>query len=116
MTYLALGGWYIAASALGFYILWIFYLAVMNLKRVKDAGLMTKTAMVFGYPILLAGWLIDFIINAMVLTLILLEWPKEMTVTARLKRHNASSTGWRKAVAVWFEPLLDPYDPSGDHI
>ena len=116
MTYLALGGWYIAASALGFYILWVFYLAVMNLKRVKDAGLMTKTAMVFGYPILLAGWLVDFIINAMVLTLILLEWPKEMTVTGRLKRHNATSTGWRKAVAVWFEPLLDPYDPSGDHI
>jgi hypothetical protein len=52
----------------------------------------------------------------MVLTLLLLEWPKEMTVTARLKRHNATSTGWRKAVAVWFEPLLDPYDPSGDHI
>jgi len=51
---------------LGFYILWVFYLAVMNLKRVKDAGLMTKTAMVFGYPILLAGWLVDFIINAMV--------------------------------------------------
>ena len=39
-----------------------------------------------------------------------------MTVTARLKRHNATNTGWRKAVAVWFEPLLDPYDPSGDHI
>jgi len=116
MTYLALGGWYIAASALGFYVLWIFYLGVMNLKRVRDAGLMTKTAMVFGYPILLLGWLVDFIINAMVLTLLLLEWPKEMTVTARLKRHNATSAGWRKAVAAWFEPLLDPYDPSGDHI
>ena len=98
------------------YALWVFFLAVMSLKRAKDAGLLTATAKCFGYPVLFAGLLLDFIANTFVLSLLLLELPREGTVTSRLKRHNATSTGWRKAVAAWAEPLLGPYDPSGDHI
>ena len=98
------------------YALWVFFLAVMSLKRAKDAGLLTTTAKCFGYPVLFAGLLLDFLANTLVLTVLLLELPREGTVTSRLKRHNATSTGWRKAVAAWAEPLLDPYDPSGDHI
>jgi len=115
MIYLTLLGYYIASSALGFYILWVFYLAVMNLKRVKDAGLLSKTAMALGYPVLIVGYLLDCFVNVFVMTLLLLELPRETTVTSRLKRHN-KGTGWRKAIAAWAEPLLDPYDPSGDHI
>ena len=97
------------------YALWIFYLAVMNLKRAKDAGLLTKTAMALGYPVLIVGYLLDCFVNVFVMTPLLLELPQETTVTSRLSRHN-KGTGWRKAVAAWAEPLLDPYDPSGDHI
>lgn len=96
--------------------LWLFFLAVMSLKRAKDAGLLTTTAKVFGYPVLFAGLLLDFLANTFVLTVLLCELPREGTVTSRLKRHNRTSTGWRKAVAAWAEPLLDPFDPSGDHI
>jgi hypothetical protein len=97
------------------YALWIFYLAVMNLKRAKDASLLTKTAMVLGYPVLIVGYLLDFFVNVFVMTPLLLELPQETTVTSRLSRHN-KGTGWRKAVAAWAEPLLDPYDPKGKHI
>lgn len=107
---------YPAYGFLLLYALWVFFLAVMSLKRAKDAGLLTTTAKVFGYPVLFAGLLLDFIANAVVLTILLGELPREGTVTSRLKRHNRTSTGWRKAVAAWAEPLLDPYDPSGDHI
>lgn len=111
---------FIAAPLIGFlllYALWVFFLAVMSLKRAKDAGLLTTTAKFFGYPVLLVGLLLDFVANVTVMTLLLCELPREGTVTSRLKRHNStSSTGWRKAVAAWAEPLLDPYDPSGDHI
>lgn len=96
--------------------LWVFYLAVMTLKRAKDAKLLTRTAMAFGYPVLFVGLVLDFLANVLVLTVLLAELPREGTVTSRLKRHNATSTGWRKAVAAWAEPLLDPFDPSGDHI
>ena len=96
--------------------LWVFYLAVMTLKRAKDASLLTPTAKAFGYPVLCVGLVLDFLANVLVLTVLLVELPREGTVTSRLKRHNSSSTGWRKAVAAWAEPLLDPFDPSGDHI
>lgn len=98
------------------YALWIFYLAVMSLKRSRDAGLLTRTAYAFGLPVLALGLVLDFLANVLVLTVLLFELPREGTVTSRLKRHNATSTGWRKAVAAWAEPLLDPYDPTGDHI
>lgn len=112
MIYLA----YLLTSFFGFYLLWIFFLAVMNLKRVQDEGKLTKTAYALGMPVLFVGLLLDLLVNTFVMTIILLELPQEYTVTARLKRHNRTSDDWRKSIAMWFEPLLDPFDPSGDHI
>lgn len=108
-------GWFVLTFALSFYVLWGLYLAVMNLKRAKDAGQLSKTALVLGTPILFVGLLVDLFCNVL-LSVPLLELPQELTVTARLKRHNKDVSGWRKSVALWFEPLLDPFDPTGDHI
>lgn len=110
---------YLYALAIGlgsFYALWVFFLAVMGLSRAKKAGQLHKTAMVLGYPVLIVGYLLDAFVNVFVLTLILLEIPQELTVTARLKRHIKTSHGWRLSVARWFIPLLDPFDPSGFHV
>lgn len=98
------------------YATWIFYLAVMHLAKAKKAGLLSRTALMLGTPVLIVGYLLDFLLNVLVMTLVLLELPQETTVTARLKRHRVESEGWRLAVVLWFEPLLDPYDPDGDHI
>lgn len=107
---------YILFSAAACYGLWVFYLAVMNLKRVRDAGKLSPWALRFGYPVLLLGYVLDVLVNWFVVTLLLLEFPQETTVTARLKRHNKDSDGWRKAVVQFFEPLLDPFDPDGNHV
>ena len=98
------------------YALWVFFLAVMNLARAKDAGQLTATAKALGYPVLIVGYVLDCFVNMTVMTVLLLEIPQETTVTSRLSRHNKESDGWCKSVAAWAEPLLDPYDPSGDHI
>lgn len=98
------------------YGLFVFYAAVMNIKRVRDAGNLTKLGLAFGYPTLVIGLVLDLLVNVFVMTIILLEVPQELTVTSRLKRHNRESTGWRLAVVKFFEPVLDPLDPSGDHI
>lgn len=98
------------------YALWVVYIAVMGLKRAKDAGLLTPTTKVLGYPVLFVGLALDCFVNVTVMTILLGEIPQELTVTSRLKRHNKYSNGWRKAVAAWAEPLLDPFDPSGKHI
>lgn len=98
------------------YGLFVFYLAVMNLKRVRDMGKLQGLALALGYPILITGLVLDLFVNVTLCTVLFLELPQEMTVTSRLKRHNRESTGWRQKLAAWFEPMLDPFDPSGDHI
>ena len=99
------------------YALWVFYLAVMNLKRVRDAGKLGKVALALGMPVLFVGLLLDLLANVLVFSILLLEIPQETTVTARLKRHKAESTGWRLRVINWFaSELLDHFDPSGTHI
>jgi hypothetical protein len=108
--------YYLTASITGFYVLWVLFLAVMNLSRAKKAGTLSKPALILGTPVLFVGYLLDFLLNVFVMTIVLAEMPDELTVSARLKRHRKESTGWRLAVVHWFEPLLDPYDPSGDHV
>lgn len=99
-----------------FYVLWVLYLAVMNLKRVKDAQGLPRIATVLGTPLLVVGYVLDATLNVTVMTVLMFELPRETTVSARLARHNRNSSGWRLAVVRWFEPLLDPFDPSGDHV
>ena len=98
------------------YALYVFYAAVMNIKRVRDAGKLTWVGKVLGYPTLVIGLVLDLFVNLTLMTIVLLELPRELTVTSRLKRHHKESTGWRLAVVKFFEPVLDPLDPSGDHI
>ena len=98
------------------YGLYVFYAAVMNLQRVHEAGKLTFTGKLLAYPTLVIGLTLDLIVNIFVFTVVLLELPQELTVTARLKRHHKESTGWRLAVVKFLEPILDPLDPSGDHI
>lgn len=103
---------YVAYSALSLYVLCIFYLAVMNLSRAKQAGTLTKTALVLGLPIFLIGYGIDILVNIFVMTPLFIELPKEWTVTGRLKRHLYQSTGWREKIAAWFcSNLLNAFDP-----
>lgn len=107
---------YLGGSLAITYGLYVFYCAVMNIKRVRDMGKLTKLGMAFGYPTLIIGLVLDLVVNVLVMTIILLEIPREWTVTSRLKRHHRESTGWRLAVVKFFEPVLDPLDPSGDHV
>jgi hypothetical protein len=98
------------------YALWVFYIAVMGLKRVRDTVGLSPWALRFGYPILIVGYVLDVLVNWFVFTVVMLEIPKELTVSSRLKRHNQESTGWRLKIVKFIEPLLDVFDPSGNHV
>lgn len=106
----------IVYGILAFWVLWVCYISVMAIKRVKDEGKLSKLALWMGFPVLLIGYLLDLILNVTLFSILFLEPPKEKTISERLKRHNRDGEGWRKKLASWFEPLLDPFDPSGDHI
>jgi hypothetical protein len=98
------------------YLLWIHYVFVMALKRARDAETLTRVAYWLGMPMLVIGLILDALVNIVVMTVILLEFPREWLVTGRLKRHAPDAT-WRGAVARWFAlHLLDSFDPSGRHV
>lgn len=105
-------------SAAAMYALWIFYAAVMCLKTAKNKGLLNTQLKVLGTPVLMVGYLLDAALNIVVMTVVCLEMPQELTISARLKRYNRDPREWwwRRKVAAVFEPILDPLDPSGDHI
>jgi hypothetical protein len=101
------------------YTLWIFYLAVMNLKRVKESKGLTKEAKFLGVPTLIVGLIIDNIANNTVFALLFLDATNDVKelVTGRLKRYVAGQEGWRKKQAQWWaRALLDDFDPSGRHV
>ena len=100
-----------------FYLLWVLYLAVMNLQSARDAGTLGRPAYCLGLPLLYLGLLVDFLVNVLPVTVLFLELPRELLVTARLTRYANGPDGWRKRLALWFaHNLLDTFDPSGQHV
>ena len=109
--------WAISISFILLWLLALFYFAVMNIKRVRDKGELTKFMYVIGFPMLWFGLVLDFLANVLVFTLLFLELPRETLVTSRLKRHKHQSTGWRQDMALWWERHIDPFDDTpGGHI
>lgn len=116
MNLLILIGTYAALTLSSLYCLWIFYLAVMNLDRARRSKTLSKPALWLGYPILVAGLVVDLICNIL-LTIPFLDLPREATVTYRLKRYAAGPDGWRKKFTLWFaDDMLDDFDPTGKHV
>lgn len=107
---------YALYSVVSLYALWVFYLAVMNLKRAHDAGTLSKLTLALGMPLLFVGLLIDLVVNVLVATVVMLELPRELTVSERMSRLVKRDTGWRGKGACWFcAKFLDLFDPSGKH-
>lgn len=104
-----------AAYSLGaLYALWVFFLAVMNLQRASVAGTLPKVCTVLGLPLIIVAYLLDVAVN-MVATVLLLEIPREWTLSERLERLSLGQ-GWRARVAVLILAyLLNPFDTTGGH-
>jgi hypothetical protein len=98
------------------WVLWILYVAMMRLRQVRDAGKLTLAMKILGYPWLIFGLFIDFLLNVVVGSLLFIEIPREYTLSERLWRHSQESDGYRQTWAEWLRVnLLDAVDPSGAH-
>jgi len=95
--------------------------ALMNYARVRglQGGGVTKAATSVATYMLIRGYLLDFIANAVWMTVYLWEWPKELTVTARLNRHAAAGGGKRfekcRRIQLLFLKFFDTKHPDGIH-
>lgn len=97
------------------YQLWCDYLGVMALKRQRDNGGLSGPALFFGSYILIRGYLLDFLCNAVHATILLREFPQELTVTKRLRRHIDGNTVHAAQCLKFRTQLLDGFDPNGIH-
>lgn len=113
----------------GFFLqLWLWYLVAMAVDRQKNAPAVT---MPNGYvvpggvsplvqrlvgPLYVVAISLDFVGN-LLLSVALLELPREWVVTQRVTRHTEQPTSaWRTAVCLWIRVnLLDGYDRRGLH-
>lgn len=99
---LALAGYALAVLS------WLFYLAIMHLKRVRDD--LHPVAKAHAYLLLSAGLVLDVVLNAVVGSVLFLEPPRELLLTSRLKRLKRGD-GWRAKLADWVcEHLLEQFD------
>ncbi len=105
-----------AIFLLSFYLLFVFYLAVMNIKGVNDSTPLTGVTRIAGLSVLYPGLFLDALVNLVVLTVVFVELPREYLVTSRLSRHIKDTDGWRKKLSVFIcSKLLDKFDPRGCH-
>jgi hypothetical protein len=86
---------------------WILYLAVMALKRERDA--MPRITRALGYIVLGVGYVFDVAFNLLA-SIPFAEPPRELLFTARVHRH-INEMGYRGNLARWFcANLLEPFD------
>jgi hypothetical protein len=105
------------AGLLAVWVLWVFFLAVMNLQRVYQAGTISKPALWAGMPVLIIGYSLDVLLNFTACTVLFLELPEERTISQRLGRFiREDRYQWRGIAALWFASnFLSQYDTSGAH-
>lgn len=90
---------------------WTHFLAVFHLKKVEAAQGLGPISRFFGYWVLLPkGLVADFMLN-IVISLPLLDPPREWLVTGRLQRYVDGPDGWRRRFALAVDAdKLEPYD------
>jgi hypothetical protein len=107
---------------------WIYFLAIMRLREMRDAGKMdysvSPVLFICGRIALVIGLVMDVLVNYIVATVVLMELPrlKEPLTTARLCRwyHSTDTSWYTRNVRLRFvrfgQIMLDSADTTGQHI
>jgi len=102
----------------------VYFAGIMRFQEMRDAGRFKDDRMLWIWALCNTafGVLLDAAINVFPFSLFFWEWPqwkkKEFLTTARLCRHfETAPDSWRgKQAARWGKILLNPIDPSGQHV
>ena len=112
-TFLIMLGVFIACKQL-----WLYFVAAMRLREVRDAKAFTKPQRVLAAILLCEGVLLVLLVHWFIGTILFLEFPawKEYTLSRRLWRLSNGPDGWRRRLATLIRTqLLDSIDPEGVH-
>lgn len=110
-------GYVFSGAVFTVWLLWVLYVFVMSLKRVREQGLLSNTALVCGSALAVPAVVIDVAVNITIRTVLFLDIPREWTLSSRLSRYWEGEPCWRRSISAWIATaLLNPFDPSGKHI
>lgn len=102
-------------------VLWLFYLAAMNLENVHKRAGLTKQSRFLSMPLYMIGVAVNFFFTVIWGTIIFFDLPRENAFSNRLGRYcsNPEYEGTkRRKMAMWFaHKLINPHDfYGGNHI
>ena len=108
---------FIIASVVWVYILFIFYLAYVTIRRQLSSdgtlGKFDKAPLLVrgvAWSILILGIILDILFNWVVGSILFLELPTTLTFTARCSKWMKSPT-WRGKIARWFcDSWMNPFE------
>jgi hypothetical protein len=91
------------------------YSAIMNFRRVVKS--LPLAAKFLAYPYAAFWWVADAIHGTITFSILCLD-PQINLISGRLKGYNQDpdARAWHKAIVRFAEPMLDPLDPTGNHI
>lgn len=106
------------------FLLWVYFLAVMKLRDIRDAGQLVGPIKYPALAVLGVGYALDAGVNVFPVSLFVWEWPKwqrgengkrEWTVSDRTYRLKVAG-GWRGRLSAWLRThFLAKADKSGGH-
>lgn len=97
------------------YLFFILYVASIGMIRAHFEKKITGILWGLCVPFVALSWLFDVLHNVILFSIIFVEYPKQLTVTKRLKRH-IDKAGYRGWLARYIcKSILSPFDHTGDH-
>jgi hypothetical protein len=100
------------------WLFWLLYVLVMGLYRAHLDNQLTLPAKILGFPVIILGFIVDWLANWTIASLLFWEFPKngKELVTDRLTLYLMQEQGYKYKVAQWLcTKLLDYFDPRGKH-
>lgn len=103
--------YFAAGASLVFWLLWV-NLNVLHHQLQRRRGARRVLVALLFYLLLPVGYVVDVGYNKTIAALLFLDWGRELTLSARLKRYIAFPNGWRTRFAVWIaRRLVEPWQP-----
>ena len=103
---------YLPVTLLVFYLTFVYFCAVMKLRSARESGYLKDAPFIvkaFAWITLIVGLLLDSLLNVL-LSVILMEPPREFLTTFRMIRLKKEGNDWQKSVARWMCKQLDNLD------
>ena len=108
--------WWSPYLLLGLWLFWNLYVYTMGLYRAFLLKRLKGLSLVMASPVVFVAFVLDFIAQMTVFSILFLDIPRDWLVTNRLRRYMTGPGGWRKRLADYLcHHLLDPFDPTGAH-